>query len=130
MSDAGQAGAPHREIVDLDTRRQVDASSESTRRTTALTVARSIVAAQFPDAWATVLAGSFASGEPTVTSDLDIVVLLAGPPGPYRETTRVEGTVVELFVHTPDSLVYWYERERSEALHAGPHARDGPRARW
>ena len=76
-------------------------------------MARSIVATQFPDALAAVLAGSFATGEPTVTSDLDIVVLLAGPPGPYRETTRVEATVVELFVHTPDSLVYWYERERS-----------------
>lgn len=79
-----------------------------------LEMARSIVADRFPYALAAVLAGSSAIGATTPTSDLDIVVLLTGPPAPYRETIRVERVPVELFVHTSDSLVYWYERERSE----------------
>ena len=76
--------------------------------------ARSIVADRFPDALASVLAGSSANGTATSTSDLDIVVVLAGPPAPYRETIRVEGVPVELFVHTSDSQLYWYVRERTE----------------
>ena len=83
-------------------------------RPNALETARSIVADRFPDALAGVLAGSSANGTATATSDLDIVVLLAGPPAPFRETIRVEGIPVELFVHTPESKLYWYERERSE----------------
>lgn len=77
-------------------------------------MARSIVADRFHDALAAVLAGSSANGTATATSDLDIVILLPGPPAPYRETIRVEGVPVELFVHTSDSQSYWYERERSE----------------
>lgn len=80
----------------------------------ALEKARSIVVAQFPDALAAVLAGSAATGTATATSDLDIVVVLAGPPAPYRETIRVDSVPVELFIHTPESLRYWYERERTE----------------
>jgi hypothetical protein len=57
---------------------------------------------------------SSANGNATATSDLDIVVLLAGPPAPYRETIRVEEIPVELFVHTSNSKLCWYERERSE----------------
>jgi hypothetical protein len=63
---------------------------------------------------AAVLAGSTALGTATATSDLDIVVVLDGPPAPYRETIRVSGTPVELFVHTSESLAYWFDRERSE----------------
>lgn len=115
MSDAGQRDAPLRnDDAEFNKRREAGATSDIAHRTTALAMARSIVAEQFGDALAAVLAGSFATGKPTVTSDLDIVVLLAGSPAPFRETTRVGGTPVELFVHSPDSLTYWYERERSE----------------
>jgi hypothetical protein len=78
-------------------------------------VAKSIVRARFPEALAAVLAGSTVNGVPTATSDLDIVVVLAGAPAPYRETIIDDGRPVELFVHTEASLAYWYERERSEA---------------
>lgn len=81
---------------------------------TLIDVARQLVADQFPDARAAVLAGSVAAGRATSTSDLDIVIVLAGPPAPYRETIRVEGTPVELFIHTTDSLTYWFNRERQE----------------
>jgi hypothetical protein len=78
-------------------------------------VATSIVRERFPEALAAVLAGSTVTGVPTPTSDLDIVVVLAGAPAPYRETIIDGGRPVELFVHTETSLTYWYERERSEA---------------
>ncbi|HUX05560.1 MAG TPA: nucleotidyltransferase domain-containing protein [Acidimicrobiales bacterium] len=101
MNDAGQPGAPY--------------NNEGVRsRINALESARSIVADRFPDALVAVLAGSSADGTATATSDLDIVVLLDGPPAPYRETIRVEEIPVELFVHTSDSQLYWFERERSE----------------
>lgn len=80
----------------------------------ALEMAKSIVSGQFPNARVAVLAGSFAAGTATATSDLDIVVVLAGPPAPYREIIRVDGVPVELFIHTPDSLAYWYDREGAE----------------
>ena len=35
----------------------------------------------------------------------DIVVVLPGPPAPYRETRTAGGWVIELFVHTPTSLL-------------------------
>jgi predicted nucleotidyltransferase len=81
----------------------------------ALEMATSVVVEQFPDALVAVLAGSAAVGTATATSDLDIVVVIAGPPAPYRETIRVDGVPVELFVHTADSLAYWYDRERAES---------------
>jgi len=87
---------------------------ESMGRMNALEMALSIVVEQFPEALAAVLAGSSAAGTATATSDLDIVVVLAGLPAPYRETIRVDGVPVELFVHTADSLAYWYYRERAE----------------
>jgi predicted nucleotidyltransferase len=101
MNDDGQRGAPHN-------------NEGVASRPNALEMARSIVADRYPDALAAVLAGSYANGTATATSDLDIVVLLSGPPAPYRETIRVEDIPVELFVHTSDSQLSWYERERSE----------------
>lgn len=55
-----------------------------------------------------------ATGHATSTSNLDIVVVLEGPPAPYRETIRVEGTAVELFVHTATSLTRWFDQEGRE----------------
>lgn len=73
-----------------------------------LAVAQHVVAEHFPDALAAFLAGSALTSRRTPTSDLDIVVVLAGTPAPYRETLRVDGWVVELFVQTPTSLTrYW-----------------------
>ena len=77
-------------------------------------LARRVVADRFPDARAAFLAGSAGEGSANEFSDLDIVVLLDGPPAPYRETIRVEGWPVELFVHTDESIVYWLDRERQQ----------------
>ena len=74
-------------------------------------LAHRIVAERFPDARAAVLAGSVSAGRATATSDLDIVVL-SGSGERVRETIRVDGVPVELFVHTDESVAYWFERER------------------
>jgi predicted nucleotidyltransferase len=67
-----------------------------------------VVTQRLPGALVALLAGSAARGDSTLTSDLDIVVVLDGPPAPYRETVVAGGRPVELFVHTVDSLEYWY----------------------
>jgi hypothetical protein len=53
--------------------------------------ARQLVAACHPEASATFLGGSAVTARRTAYSDLDIVVLLAGDPAPYRECRRFGG---------------------------------------
>ncbi len=74
-------------------------------------VARTAVERWFPGARAAWLGGSAARGGWTATSDLDITVLLAGPPAPYRESTRLGGWPVELFVHTAASLAHYQAQD-------------------
>ncbi|MFL6001270.1 MAG: nucleotidyltransferase domain-containing protein [Nocardioides sp.] len=73
--------------------------------------ARALVAQRFPEARAAWLAGSVVSGEATPTSDLDITVLLPGPPAPFRESLVHDGWPVELFVHTQESVSHWIEKD-------------------
>jgi predicted nucleotidyltransferase len=80
----------------------------------AVTAARDLVLARFPAARLSLLAGSTARGTATATSDLDIVVLLDGSPAPYRETIRLDGRLVELFVHTVESTRLCWVREAAE----------------
>ncbi|WP_330297906.1 nucleotidyltransferase domain-containing protein [Streptomyces sp. NBC_00503] len=67
-------------------------------------LARGIARDRFPEALAVILAGSTAAGRATASSDLDIAVLVADGGETYRETLRIEGRVVELFVHTRTGL--------------------------
>ena len=73
--------------------------------------ARALVSERFPAAIAAFLGGGVLSARRTDTSDLDIVVVLAGPPAPYRESLRWRGWPVELFVHTPDSVGRWLVKD-------------------
>lgn len=77
-------------------------------------LAQRIVDERFPTTRAAFLAGSVAQGRANAYSDLDIVVVLDGPPAPYRETLRVDGWPVELFVHTEESIAHWFDIERAE----------------
>nr|WP_246462109.1 nucleotidyltransferase domain-containing protein [Nocardia transvalensis] len=70
-------------------------------------VAEELVRDRFPDARAAWLGGSTATGTATATSDLDITVLLAGPPAPYRESLLYRDRPVELFVQTEASLEWF-----------------------
>jgi predicted nucleotidyltransferase len=63
-------------------------------------VAECLVMQRFPEARAAWLGGSVAAGEQTSTSDLDITVLLGGPPAPFRSSEVVDGWPVEFFVQT------------------------------
>lgn len=86
-----------------------------------LAAAQELVAERFPRAIAALLGGSSARGAATPSSDLDLVVVLPGPPAPYRETVYHRGRPVELFVHTLDSVWSFVHAEittrRSPLLH-------------
>lgn len=79
----------------------------------AAAAARRLVLERFPDARAAWLAGSVVAGTATAGSDLDVTVLLTGPPAPFRESLVHEGRPVELFVHTEASLEHWIGRDRA-----------------
>ncbi len=66
--------------------------------------ARALISERFPAALAAFLGGSVLSGRRTATSDLDIVIVLPGPPAPYRESLRWRGWPTETFVHDQESL--------------------------
>lgn len=78
----------------------------------AMETARRLVKERYPEARAAWLGGSVARGTATATSDLDLTVLLAGPPAPLRESVQYDGWPVELFVHTEDSLTHYCEKDR------------------
>lgn len=69
--------------------------------------AERLVRERFPDARAAWLGGSAATDSMTSTSDLDITVLVASEPAPFRESLLVGTQPVELFVHTEDSLRFF-----------------------
>lgn len=68
-----------------------------------------VVEENFPGCRVAILSDGVLTARRTPTSDLDIVVVLDGPPAPYRETMRSHGWVVELFVHSRESLVEFYQ---------------------
>lgn len=78
----------------------------------ALQTAERLVRERLPEARAAWLGGSAATGSMTATSDLDITVLLASTPAPFRESLTVAGQPVELFVHTEESLKFFSEQDR------------------
>ena len=73
--------------------------------------ARALVSERFPTARAAFLGGGVLSAHRTATSDLDIVVLIDGPPAPYRESLRWRGWPVELFVHDPSEIGRWFAKD-------------------
>jgi hypothetical protein len=75
--------------------------------------ARALIRERFPAALAAFLGGTVLTARRTATSDLDIVVLLDGPPAPYRESLRWRGWPVELFVHDDGSLAHYLGRDSS-----------------
>ncbi|WP_039798886.1 nucleotidyltransferase domain-containing protein [Nocardia araoensis] len=77
-----------------------------------LEIARELVCERFPQARAAWLGGSTALGIATATSDLDITVLLSGPPAPYRESLLYHRWPVELFVQTDTSMEHFIAKER------------------
>jgi hypothetical protein len=84
-------------------------------------VAHAIRSARFPDAAAVFAAGSIVRGEGTAYSDLDLVVLYARLACAYRESFRFNGFPVEVFVHDPGTLDYFFfEVDRPSGIPALP----------
>jgi hypothetical protein len=75
-------------------------------------MARQLVLELYPDARAAWLGGSVVRGDAGPTSDLDITVLLDGPPAPRRKSLEYAGWPVELFVHTEKSLRYFADKDQ------------------
>lgn len=73
-----------------------------------LDAAQGLIGQQFPEAIAAFLGGSVLTHYRTATSDLDIVVVLAQVPAPYRKTIRYGSWLVELFVNTQMSLRHYW----------------------
>lgn len=73
--------------------------------------ARAAVTEWFPECRAAWLGGSVVRGMATEGSDLDITVLLGGPPAPFRDSRRYAAWPVELFVHSEPSLEAYIGRE-------------------
>jgi hypothetical protein len=80
-------------------------------RPDAVHAARSLVTQWFADARSAWLGGSVVLGQATPGSDLDVTVLLPGPPAPFRDSRSFAGWPVELFVHTETSLAHYVDRE-------------------
>lgn len=70
------------------------------------------IAQRFQGAEAVFLAGSVVRGEATSTSDLDMVIVThQASRAPYRESLILQDWPIELFVHTPTSLLDFFEKD-------------------
>ncbi|WP_350276740.1 nucleotidyltransferase domain-containing protein [Kribbella sp. HUAS MG21] len=76
-------------------------------------LARQLVQELYPEARAAWLGGSVVRGDAGPTSDLDITMLLDGPPAPRRKSLEYGGWPVELFVHTDKSLRYFADKDQA-----------------
>ncbi|MCX4451112.1 nucleotidyltransferase domain-containing protein [Streptomyces sp. NPDC087866] len=76
--------------------------------------ARALIRDRFPAARTVFLAGSVLTERRTPTSDLDIVVLLDGPPAPSRESLVYRGWPVELFLQTETVWHDFADRETAK----------------
>jgi hypothetical protein len=84
------------------------------RSSSVIDLARAYVEEHHPRASASVLGGSAAAGTASSTSDLDIALLYPSGHANYASTTRYRGWLVEEFVHTEESLDWWYQKEALE----------------
>lgn len=75
---------------------------------------------RFPEAVAVFLAGSVMRGQGTETSDLDVVVLYPSLPSAHRESLVHQGWPVELFVHDPETLAYFFAADRQRGVPSLP----------
>jgi predicted nucleotidyltransferase len=74
-------------------------------------LAERLLAARYPDADAAFAAGSFIRGGATALSDLDIIVLHAALPNARRESFIFEGVPVDGFIHDPETLRAFLQKD-------------------
>ena len=71
---------------------------------------------KYPSAEFVFLAGSIVRGEATAFSDLDIVVIYKDLPNAFRESFYFQNFPVETFVHTPETLNYFFEADAKSGV--------------
>jgi len=74
-------------------------------------ITNEILQTKYPSAEFAFLAGSIVRGEGTAFSDLDIVVIHKNLPNAFRESFYFRSFPVETFVHTPETLNYFFEAD-------------------
>lgn len=67
---------------------------------------------EVPEVIAAFLAGSVARGQASIGSDIDAVIVYGHVPAAVRETHERDGVTVELFLHDPDTLAWFWEQDR------------------
>lgn len=72
------------------------------------TAAQELWKERFSDAKVVFLAGSVIRGEATAHSDLDLVIVYDKLPTAYRDSFIYRGWPVEVFVHDPETLNYFF----------------------
>lgn len=86
----------------------------------ALKTAHDIKRTQYPDSDSVLLAGSTIRGEGTRYSDLDLVVVYAELDAARRESFHFEGFPVEAFIHTEETLKYFFEDDARRGIPSLP----------
>ena len=79
-------------------------------------ITNEILQTKYPSAEFAFLAGSIVRGEGTAFSDLDIVVIFENLPTAYRESFYFQGFPVETFVHTAETLNYFFEMDAKSGI--------------
>ncbi|MGI8640494.1 MAG: nucleotidyltransferase domain-containing protein [Pyrinomonadaceae bacterium] len=74
-------------------------------------ITKEILRAKYPSAEFAFLSGSIIRGEGTPFSDLDIVVIFKKLPNSFRESFYFQDLPIETFVHTPETLNYFFESD-------------------
>ncbi len=74
-------------------------------------ITKEILQTKYPTAEFAFLAGSIVRGEGTAFSDLDIVIVYKELPNAFRESFYFRKFPVETFVHTPETLNYFFEAD-------------------
>ncbi|TQR18186.1 nucleotidyltransferase domain-containing protein [Psychrobacillus vulpis] len=85
------------------------------KRPEPMEAAKLFLSLKFPNCQGAVLAGSVVRGEPTVTSDLDIVVFSESINSSFRETLIFNGWPIEVFVHNLSSYKSFFESDYKRA---------------
>ncbi|HEX8249465.1 MAG TPA: nucleotidyltransferase domain-containing protein [Pyrinomonadaceae bacterium] len=77
-------------------------------------ITKDILRTKYASAEFAFLSGSFVRGEATAFSDLDVVVIYKQLPNAFRESFYFRNFPVEAFVHTPETLNYFYEADAKD----------------
>ena len=83
---------------------------------TLIEITKEILQAKYPAAEFAFLAGSIVRGEATAFSDLDLVVIFENLPNAFRESFYHKNFPVEAFIHTPETLNYFFESDAKDGV--------------